>query len=107
MARKDYEGAVEVLSQAVQAHPDSADAQYLLGESYLQTKKGSKAVVHLNEALRLDPVGKADAHLRLAALYNAAGMKDRAADEYEQFLAKRPDHPEVQKLRRYIEQNKK
>jgi tetratricopeptide (TPR) repeat protein len=107
MARNDYEGAVEVLSQAVQAHPDSADAQYFLGESYLQTKKGSKAVVHLNEALRLDPLGKADAHLRLGALYNAAGMKDRAANEYEQFLAKKPDHPERENLRRYIQQNKK
>ena len=107
LARKDYEGAVEVLSQAVEAHPDSADAQYYLGESYLQVKKGSKAAVHLNEALRLDPIGKADAHLRLGALYNAAGMMDRAANEYDQFLNKIPDYPDREKLRRYIQQNKK
>jgi tetratricopeptide (TPR) repeat protein len=107
LARKNYEGAVDALSQAVQNHPDSAEAQYYLGESYLQAKRGSKAAVHLNEALRLDPVGKADAHLRLGALYNAAGMKDRAASEYEQFLTKVPNHPDREKLRQYIRQNKK
>jgi Tfp pilus assembly protein PilF len=91
----------------VQVHPGSSDAQYLLGESYLQIKKGSKAVGYLNEAIRLDPIGKADAHLRLAALYNGAGMKDRAAAEYEQFLAKKPDYADKKKLEQYIKDNKK
>ena len=36
----------------------------------------------------------ADAHLRLAMLYNGAGMKDKAAAEYEQFLKKKPNYPE-------------
>ena len=49
----------------------------------------------------------ADAHLRLAALYNAAGMKDKAALEYVQFLAKKPDHAEKKRLRQYITENKK
>ena len=62
---------------------------------------------YLNEALKLDPVGMADAHLRLAALYNGAGMKDKAAAEYEEFLKKRPDDPEKQKLQDYITANKK
>jgi Tfp pilus assembly protein PilF len=61
----------------------------------------------LNEAIRLDPIGKASAHLRLAALYNAAGMKDKAALEYEQFLMKRPDFSEREKLRQYVKNNKK
>jgi len=107
LARKDYAGAVEALGRAAEDHPESADAHYYLGEACLQIKKGSKAAVHLNEALRLDPVGKADAHLRLGALYNAAGMKDRAANEYEQYLKKVPSHPDREKLLRYIEQNKK
>jgi tetratricopeptide (TPR) repeat protein len=106
LSKKDYEGAVAVLERAVQTEPLSADANYYLGEAYLQVKKGSKAVGHLNEAIKLDPVGKADAHLRLAALYNAAGMKDRAADEYEKFLAKKPDYPEKEKLQKYIQDNK-
>lgn len=61
----------------------------------------------MNEAINLDPVGMADAHLRLGALYNAVGMKDKAAAEYEEFLKKRPDDPEKEKLRAYIVANKK
>ena len=64
------------------------------------------AVGFLNEAIKLDPLGMADAHLRLATLYNAAGMKDKAAAEYEAFLKKRPDYPDRKKLEQYIAENK-
>jgi tetratricopeptide (TPR) repeat protein len=106
LARKNNEGAVESLEAALKADPKSATANYFLGEAYLGLKKGSKAVVYLNEALKLDPMGMADAHLRLAALYNLAGYKDRAAAEYEQFLQKKPDYPDKKKLTDYIEANK-
>ena len=46
-------------------------------------------------------------HLRLALLYNGAGMKDKAALEYEQFLKKRPEYPDRKKLEKYIAANKK
>ena len=107
IAQKNPDGAIETLTKAVEVDPKSADAHHYLGEAYLQGKKGSKAVVHLNEALKLDPAGKADLHLRLAALYNAAGMKDRAAAEYQQFLTKKPDYSDKAKLQEYINQNKK
>jgi Flp pilus assembly protein TadD len=107
IARKDLDGAIVSLSKAVESQPRSPEANYFLGEAYLQNRKGSKAVGYLNEALRLDPAGMADAHLRLAALYNGANMKDRAAAEYEQFLAKKPDYPEKKKLEQYIRDNKK
>jgi tetratricopeptide (TPR) repeat protein len=107
IAQKKYDAGLEPLTKAVEAQPTSADANHLLGETYLQLKKGSMAVGYLNEALKHDPQGKADVHLRLAALYNAAGMKDRAAAEYEQFLSKKPDHPDKKKLQQYISENKK
>jgi tetratricopeptide (TPR) repeat protein len=107
IVQKNYDGAIEALSQAVKVLPTSAQANYFLGESYLQNKKGSLGAQYLNEALKLDPVGMADAHLRLAALYNAAGMKDRAAAEYEQYLTKVPDYPDRKKLEDYIAANKK
>ena len=47
----------------MKSSPTSADANFLLGEAYLQIKKGSKAVPYLNEAAKL---GKVEAHLRLA-----------------------------------------
>ena len=102
--RKNFDGAVEALTKAVALKPPSADANFLLGEAYLQLKKGSKAVPVLEEAARL---GRADAHLRLATLYNAVGLKDRAAAEYEQYLSKKPDAPDRKRLEEYIKENKK
>jgi len=107
ITQKRYAESVDPLSGATQTRPDSADAHFLLGETYLKLKQGSKAVPQLNEALRLDPQGKADAHLLLAALYDAAGLKDRAASEYEQFLAKRRDYSDRKKLERYIAEHRK
>lgn len=106
MMRKNFAGAIEPLTAAVGINEASADANYYLGEAYLQIKKGSKAVGYLNQAIKLDPVGKADAHLRLATLYNAVGMKDKAAVEYNEFLKKKPDYPESKKLKDYIDANK-
>jgi tetratricopeptide (TPR) repeat protein len=107
MMEQKYDAAIPVLTKAVEVKATSADANYYLGEAYLQIKKGSKAVNYLYEALKLDPVGKAEAHLRLAALYNGAGMKDKAANEYAEFLKKKPDYPERKKLEQYISENKK
>lgn len=107
VARKNFEGAIEPLTKAVEIRPQSADANFYLGESYLQIKKGSKAVGYLNEAIKLDPAGRADVHLRLAALYNAVNRKDLAATEYEEFLKKKPNYPDRKKLEDYIAANKK
>lgn len=102
--QKKYDGAIEPLSDAVRLQPTSAEANYFLGEGYLQIRKGSKAVPYLEEAARL---GMPEARLRLATLYDRAGLKDRAAAEYEQFIAARPDYPDRKKLEQYIKENKK
>ncbi len=106
-SEKNFENAILVLSNAIKAKPDSADAHHFLGESYLQIKKGSLAVGELNQAIALAPLEKADLHLRLAALYDAANLKPKAAEEYKLFLAKRPDHSDKKKLQKYIEENLK
>jgi tetratricopeptide (TPR) repeat protein len=103
-SQKKFEEAVEPLTKAIELQPTSGDANYLLGECYLQLKKGSKAIPYLNEAANL---GRPDAHLRLGWLYNAAGMKDKAAIEYEEYLKKNPNYPERNKLKEYIAANKK
>ena len=84
--------------------PANAEANFLLGESYLQIKQGSKAVGHLEAAARL---GRPEAHLRLATLYNAVGLKDRAAAEYEQYLKAKPDAPDRKKMEQYIRENRR
>jgi tetratricopeptide (TPR) repeat protein len=102
-SQKKFEQAIDPLTRAVESHPQSAEANLLLGEAYLQLKKGSRAVPYLEEAARL---GRFDAYLRLGWLYNAAGLKDRAAAEYQEFLKKKPDYADRRKLEEYISANK-
>jgi tetratricopeptide (TPR) repeat protein len=104
VSKKRFEEAIGPLTSLVEQQPPSGEANLLLGECYLQLKKGSKAVVYLNEAARL---GKPEAHLRLGWLYDAAGMKDKAAVEYQEFLKKKPDYPDRKRLEQYISANKK
>jgi len=106
-SQKQLDKAVVTFTKAVTADPNSAEAFHYLGESYLQAKVGSKAVVALNEAIRLAPIEKAGLHLRLATLYDAAGVRDRAANEYKIFLGKKPEHPDKKKLEEYIKENSK
>ena len=105
LGQKKSDQAIEILTKALASSPQSADINHYLGESYLQAKKGSKAVVYLNEAIKIAPIEKAEIHLRLAALYNAAGAKDRAVAEYKMFLEKVPNHPEKSKIEKYISEN--
>ena len=102
-----YDVAAEALTKAVAISHDSPDANYFLGDAYLKMKKGSVAVDYLNEAVRLDPDGMAEVHLELAALYHAAGLKEKAATDYEQFLKKRPGYRDRKKLEKYIAENRK
>jgi tetratricopeptide (TPR) repeat protein len=105
LAEKQAEKAIPILTKSVEVEPDSADAQHFLGEAYLQIKKGSKAVIHLSKALELAPLEKAEIHFRLAALYHAAGLKDKAVAEYKLFLTKIPQYPEKEKIEKYIKEN--
>lgn len=105
MSEKKYDAAVVTLTKGIQTDPNSADAFHYLGESYLQIKQGNRAVIALNEAIRLDPNGKAEIHLRLGALYNAAGAKPQAVNEYKQFLQKQPNYKDKSKLEQYIKDN--
>lgn len=106
MAKKNYDGAIDAFQKSLKIDSRYAPANYFMGEAYLQLKKGSLAVVFFNAALKLDPVGMADAHLRLATLYNQAGYRGLAAAEYERFLQKKPDYSQRKKLEEYISANK-
>jgi tetratricopeptide (TPR) repeat protein len=101
---KKYQEAVAPLTSLLEINPQSPDGNLFLGEAYLQIKKGSKAVPYLNAAAKL---GRPEAHLRLATLYDAVGLKDKAAAEFEAFLRKKPDYPDRQKLEAYISMNAK
>ena len=102
LAQRNNEGAIAALQSGLAKDSTSALANYFLGEAYLAARKQTIAIDHLIEALKLDPDGMANAHLRLATVYNLSGRKDLAAIEYNEFLKKRPEYPDAQRLRDYI-----
>src|SRR5687767_4124168 len=104
LKQKRFADAVEPLTKLVGLQPDSGEANLLLADAYAQTDQRPKAIPHLSSAARL---GYPQAHLRLAWIYDAAGSKEKAALEYEEFLKKKPDYPDRQKLESYIKANKK
>ena len=105
LAQKNNEGAIAAFQSALEKDSKSALANYFLGDAYLAARKQSIAIGYLNEALKLDPVGMTNAHLRLATIYNLSGRKDLAAIEYNEFLKKKPEYPDAQRLRDYIRAN--
>ena len=105
LTHKNPESAVAILEKAVEGEPENAMGLRLLGEAYLQVRKGTKAVAVLNEAIRLQPLEMAECHLMMAKLYDIAGAKHLAAEQYEMFIKKVPDHAEKEKIKTYIKEN--
>lgn len=97
--------AIEMFERAVVSDPRSARAFRLLGEAYLQSRQGSRGLLALDEALRLDPIGMAECHLLKARLYDLAGARNLAAAEYKEFLKKVSDHPDRKKFEKYVKEN--
>lgn len=105
LAKNNVDGAIRFLERATELEPTSPRAFQLLGEAYLIAKKGTLGVEALNEAIRLDPIGMADSHLLMAALYDRAGAKSYAAREYKHFLEKKPEHADRKKFEKYMKDN--
>ena len=102
---REYPAAVDLFMQASVAEPANARAFRLLGEAYLHDRRGTLGLEALDKALALDPVGMADAHLLKARLFDLAGAKKQAADEYREFLKKVPKYKEKKILEAYISEN--
>lgn len=104
LRQKKFSDAIDQLTRLVGLQPDSGEGNLLLGDAYAQMNRTSEAIPYLHSAANL---GYPEAHLRLAWIYDATGSKEKAALEYEEFLKKKPDYPERQKLEGYIKVNKK
>ena len=57
MAQKQFEAAIEIFKYAATLDPSAARTYQLLGEAYLQAKKGELGAQALHKAIELDPVG--------------------------------------------------
>jgi tetratricopeptide (TPR) repeat protein len=104
LRQKKFAEAIDQLTRLVGVQPDSGEGNLLLGDAYVQVDRKAEAIPYLQAAANL---GYPEAHLRLAWIYDATGSKDKAALEYEEFLKKKPDYSERQKLEGYIRANKK
>ncbi len=107
VAKKEFESAIEIFKHAAELDPSSARTYQLLGQAYLQAKKGTLGAEALNKALELDPIGMAECHLLLAKLYDLAGAKNLASNEYRLFLSKVREHSDRSKFEKYIKDNPK
>jgi protein O-GlcNAc transferase len=54
----DFKGAEPLLTKALEAKPDFADAHYLIGMCYVNLNKVADMKKHLHEYLKLEPKGK-------------------------------------------------
>lgn len=103
--QKEFIAAIEVLKQSAVFDPNSARIYQLLGEAYLLSRQGTLGAEALNEAIKLDPIGMAECHLKLAHLYQLAGANQMATIEYKAFLVKVPNHPDKKKFENFIKKN--
>lgn len=104
LRQKKFAEAIDQLTRLVGLEPDSGEGSLLLGDAYVQMNQTAQAIPYLRSAANL---GYPEAHLRLAWIYDAGGSKEKAALEYAEFLKKKPNYPERQKLEGYISANKK
>jgi tetratricopeptide (TPR) repeat protein len=82
--------AVRRLAPLVEKYPKNAGLQFLLARVYLQLKDFGKAEACARKALTLDPQ-TADAHVLLAAIDSAKGLRDPAEMELRAELEMHPD----------------
>jgi tetratricopeptide (TPR) repeat protein len=80
-----YDRAVELLERAVEVAPDDPVSQHNLGRAYEAAGRVHDAIDALVRAVRLRPVYHV-ARIRLAALLEARGERDRAVLQYARAL---------------------
>ncbi len=84
-----YEAAVTGAQRMLQKNPDNFDALMMLGDAYLNLKKGPEAVAALEKAHRLDPDSlRASPNLGLA--YMMTGENGKAVSTWQAYTKKYP-----------------
>lgn len=82
---KDYDRALDLLTQAVEYDSGSADAHYRLAEAFNKSQEWQQAINHAQEALGFETGGKtekAKIYFELATAYQGLGQKDKACSAF-------------------------
>jgi tetratricopeptide (TPR) repeat protein len=93
----DDDGAVQVLTKAVQLDGTSWKAEWYLACSYLQKKKYAEARDHAEQALKIGKGKAAPIELVLGEAYAGLGQRADAADEFDKFIKDNPKDVNVEK----------
>jgi Flp pilus assembly protein TadD len=105
---QDWTRAIGLLEKAAAAHPDSADAQNLLGYAYRKTGNLDAAFRHYNEALKLNPAHK-PAHEYIGEAYlmtDDVAKAEKHLAELQRLCSPIPCE-ELKELRRAVDAYKK
>lgn len=96
--RRDTGKALELLNQAVEANPESAEAFHYRGMVKTQQKDFQGGIADLEKAIELDPT-RAYTHYYLGLAYNGVKRPDKMAEHLQQFLKLAPNAPDADKVR--------
>lgn len=91
-ARKDYNGALPLIQQAIILNPDRADYYNDLGMLFQDRGELEKAVSFHKRALKID-VDFAPAQINLGVAYKRLGKLDEAIAAYRQAIKLQPNSP--------------
>lgn len=104
-AQKQIPASIEAGKKAADLAPDSADINLMLGIAQRQGRNYIDAERAMLKAKKLSNGLLADASWNLALLYVYNLKNTRlAADELENYLKVKPDHPDAEKIKRLIGQ---
>lgn len=97
--------AIDAAKKATAISPDSSDMALMLGISLRRAKQYAEAEAAMLKAKKLSDGRSPDVFWNLALLY-AYNLKryQLAADELENYLKVKPDHPDAEKLKKLIQQ---
>lgn len=96
--RRDTDKAMDLLNQAIETSPESAEAHHYRGMVRTQQKDFQGAIADLEKAIELDPT-RAYSHYYMALAYNGIKRPDKMAEHFQTFLQLAPDAPDADKVR--------
>lgn len=90
----DFAGAQAALEQVVAAHPEDAEAYFMLGLTYFNLQAFDEAREAFARSMALDPERSAAVHHNLGVLAYQIGDMETAVEEFETALEADPDDPD-------------
>jgi tetratricopeptide (TPR) repeat protein len=92
--RKDFDGAIKLLTEAISGNPKLAPAIVLRGFAYAAKEEYEKAVADYTEALKLQPEDDRPLIFR-AATYQAMKAYEKAIADYSELVKRKPEDVEA------------